>query len=185
MTSADSTTDRARLPIASLANVDREVSEEAATPGWRTITWSWGTTALFTAVAVPVALGVTALEGVAIAVSLTLFAASLVVWTYAFGLAVVRTTRGDDVTVPGLFFLSAGAAPRAVRRHLLASLAVSVVVAMATVKANPFGALAPMLALGLPGLWGARHGTFPPRRMTRGIGNRPVASRRSDGRPGQ
>ena len=149
---------------------------------------------LFTAVTIPVALGATALEGVAIAVSLTLFAASLVVWTYAFGLAVVRTTRGDDVTVPGLFFLSAGAAPRAVRRHLMGSLAVSVAVAIATVKANPFSALVPMLALGLPGLWGARHGTFPPRRAPRRVGAsssravtdvRSVVSRRSDGRPGQ
>lgn len=155
--------------------------------GRRTIAWSWGTTALFAAITIPVALGASALEGVAIAVSLALFAASLVVWTYAFGLAVVRTTRGDDVTVPGLFFLSAGAAPRAVRRHLMGSLTVSVVVAIATVKANPFSALVPMLALGLPGLWGARHGTFPPRRRTaRGMsGSRPVVSRRSDGRPGQ
>ena len=39
------------------------------------------------------ALGATALGGVAIAVSLALFAASLVVWTYAFGLAVVRSAR--------------------------------------------------------------------------------------------
>jgi hypothetical protein len=162
--------------------VDREETE----PGRRTIAWSWGTTTLFAGVAIPVALGATALEGVAVVISLALFAASLVVWVYAFGLAVVRTTRGDDITVPALFFLSAGTAPRAVRRHLLGSLAVSVVVAVATVKANPFGALVPMLALGLPGLWAARHGTFPPRRTARGAaGNRYVVSRRSDGRPGQ
>jgi hypothetical protein len=166
--------------------VDGEPRETTELPRRRTIAWSWGTTALFAAVTIPVALGATALEGVAIAVSLALFAASLAVWAYAFGLAVVRTTRGDDVTVPALFFLSAGTAPRAVRRHLLASLAVSVVVAIVTVKANPFSALVPMLALGLPGLWAARHGTFPPRRTARGIaGNRYAASRRSDGRPGQ
>ena len=85
--------------------------------------------------------------------------------------------------MPALFFLSSGAAPTAVRRHLLGSLALSVVVAVATVKANPFSALVPMLALGLAGLWSARHGTFPPRRTARG--NRSVVPRRSDGRPGQ
>jgi hypothetical protein len=116
-------------------------------------------------------------------VSLTFFAASLVVWAYAFGLAVVRSARGDDISVPTLFFLSSGAAPAAVRRHLLGSLTVAVVVAVVTVKANPFSALVPMLALGLAGLWSARHGTFPPRRIARG--NRPVVSRRTNGRPGQ
>jgi hypothetical protein len=152
-------------------------------PGGRIVVWSWATTALFTVVAVPVALGLSALEGVAIAVSLGLFAASLVVWLYAFGLAVVRSSRGDDVTVPSLFFLASGAAPPLVRRHLMGSLAVSVVVAIATVKANPFGALVPMLALGLPGLWAARHGTFPPRKGFDAA--RAAAPRRFDGRPGK
>jgi hypothetical protein len=147
------------------------------------VTWSWATTGVFAAVAVPVALGASAIEGVAIAVSLVLFAASLVVWAYAFGLAVVRSSRGDDISVPALFFLSSGAAPAAVRRHLLGSLAVSVVIAIVTVKANPFSALVPMLALGLDGMWAARHGTFPPRPAARG--SRSPASRRSDGRPGQ
>lgn len=159
------------------------MQDEPREPGRRTIAWSWGTTAVFTGTALPVALGASGLEGVAIVVSLTLFAASLVVWAYAFGLAVVRSSRGDDVTVPGLFFLSSGAAPPAVRRHLLGALAVSVVVAVVTVKANPFSALVPMLALGLAGLWAARHGTFPPRRT---VGNTSAyVSRRSDGRPGQ
>ena len=159
------------------------MDREAREPGRRTIAWSWASTALFAIVTIPVAVGATALEDVAIAVSLTLFAVSLGVWAYAFGLAVVRSTRGDDITVPALFFLSSGAAPPVVRRHLMASLAVSVVVAVLTVKANPFSALVPMLALGLAGLWAARHGTFPPRRTVRG--NRPVVSRRTDGRSGQ
>jgi hypothetical protein len=159
------------------------VDREAREPGRRTITWSWATTVLFTIVAVPVALGATGLEDIAIAVSLTLFAASLVVWAYAFGLAVVRSSRGDDITVPALFFLSSGAAPSAVRRHLMGSLAVSVVVSVVTVKANPFSALVPMLALGFAGLWAARHGTFPARRTVRGT--RPAVSRRTDGRSGQ
>jgi hypothetical protein len=152
------------------------------------VTWSWATTGVFTAVAVPVALGASALEGVAIAVSLALFAASLVVWAYAFGLAVVRSSRGDDISVPTLFFLSSGSAPVGVRRQLLGSLALSVVIAIVTVKANPFSALVPMLTLGLTGLWAARHGTFPSRPAARGSRSprsRSPASRRSDGRPGQ
>ena len=172
----------AHLLVASLGAVDGESRE----PGRRTILWSWATTAAFAVIVLPVAVGATALEDVAIVVSLTLFAASLVVWTYAFGLAVVRSARGDDITVPALFFLSSGAAPSAVRRHLLGSLSLSVVVAVVTVKANPFSALVPMLPLGLAGLWAARHGTFPPRRTVRGNRNiRPVVSRRTDGRPGQ
>jgi len=155
-------------------------------PRGRIVPWSWLTTGVFTAVAVPVALGASALEGTAIVVSLVLFAASLVVWVYAFGLAVVRSSRGDDITVPALFFLSAGAAPVGVRRQLMGSLAVSVVIAIVTVKANPFSALVPMLALGLAGLWAARHGTFPPRAGTNRVGaSRNQPSRRSDGRPGQ
>jgi hypothetical protein len=148
-------------------------------PG-RIAAWSWATTGVFAAVALAVTLGATSLEGVAIVISLTLFAASLGVWAYAFGLAVVRSSRGDDISVASLFFLSSGAAPAGVRRHLLGSLAVGIVVAIATVKANPFGALVPMLPLGLAGLWAARHGTFPPRsRVPSSL------SRRSDGRPGQ
>jgi hypothetical protein len=171
--------------LASLTSVQGERSER----GRRTIAWSWGTTALFAGTALPVTLGASRLEGVAIVVSLTLFAASLAVWAYAFGLAVVRSSRGDDVTVPALFFLSSGTAPPTIRRQLVGALAVSVVVAVVTVKANPFSALVPMLALGLVGLWAARHGTFPPRRTVAGVrnnrDNRAVISRRSDGRSGQ
>jgi hypothetical protein len=152
-------------------------------PGGRIVVWSWGTTALFTVVAVAYALGVSPLKWVAVALCGALFLASLVVWVYAYALAVVRTSRGDDVTVPSLFFLSSGAAPKTVRRHLMGSLTVVVVVAIATVKDNPFGALVPMLALGLAGLWAARHGTFPPRA---GFDRASTsASRRSDGRPGK
>jgi hypothetical protein len=171
--------------VASLASVQGEPR--------RIITWSWAATGVFAAVALPFALGVSALEDVAIAVSLTLFVVSLGVWAYAFGLAVVRSSRGDDITVPALFFLASDAAPAAVRRHLMGSLAASVVIAVVTVKANPFSALVPMLTLGLAGLWAARHGTFPPRAGANRIQTsraqtsrtQTSASRRTDGRPGQ
>jgi hypothetical protein len=128
----------------------------------RIVIWSWATTAVFGAVALPVTLGASGLEGVAIIISLVFFMASMVVWAYAFWLAVVRNSRGDDITVPSLFFLQ-GSAPTGIRRHLFGSLTVAVVIAIVTVKASPFSALVPMLALGLAGLWAAKHGTFPPR----------------------
>jgi fatty acid desaturase len=130
--------------------------------GRRIVQSAWATTVVYALVTVPAALGVDSLDGAEIAVSLALFAISIPVWWYAFGLAVVRTTRGDYVVVASLFFLQ-GSAPKPVQRQLFAALAVNLVVVAATAVANPFGVLVPMLPLGLIGLWGARHGTFPPR----------------------
>jgi len=147
-------------------------------PG-RTIIWaSWLANGLFAATAIPVALGADALDGLAASVALGLFVVSLGVWCYAFGLGIVRSGRGDNVAVANLFFLQ-GSAPRTVQRHLLGSLAVSIVIAGATASAEAFGVLVPMLPLGLAGLWGARHGTFPPRAPTGS-----TSERRSGGRTG-
>ena len=57
-------------------------------------------------------------------------------------------------------------------------------VAAATAAAEPFGILVPMLPLGLLGLWGARHGVFPPRR-TPDAATRDKRARRSSGRAGE
>ena len=170
--------------------VEGEQGHQAQAPPehGRIVIWSWVTTGLFAAVALPFTFGVSAIEDVAIGVSLALFAASLFVWAYAFGRAVVRSSHGDDISVPSLFFLSGGAAPVGVRRHLLGSLAVACVIAVVTVKVNPFSALVPMLALGLSGLWAARRGTFPPRTPghgARGVRTQATVSRRSDGRSGE
>lgn len=144
--------------------------------GVRIIQASWVSVALFAAVAVPAAYGVDALERLAATTSLILFLVSLPVWVYAFLKAVARTARGDDVAVASLFFLQ-GSAPRDVRWHLMGALAACLVVTAATAAADPFGVLVPMMPLGLAGLWGARHGRYPPR---------PTGSpRRSNGRPGQ
>jgi hypothetical protein len=130
----------------------------------RGIVWTtWVANGIFAATAVPAALGVDALDGVALGVALALFAVSIPVWIYAFGRAVARTAQGDDIVVASLFFLQGSAPPR-VQRSLLAGVAVNVVIAGATAAANPFGVLVPMLPLGLTGLWGARHGTYPPRK---------------------
>jgi hypothetical protein len=131
------------------------------------IVWSsWVSNGAFVVTAVPAALGVDIFDDVAVGASLALFALSIPVWLYAFGKAVARTARGDDIVVASLFFLQ-GSAPRRVQVHLLAAVGVSIAVAAATGAANPFGVLVPMLPLGLVGLWGARYGTYPPRRPRR------------------
>jgi hypothetical protein len=125
-----------------------------------------GGTAVFTVTGVAAAVAEPA-RPVAVAVSLALF----VLGTAAMALALLRAagrSRTDEVTVPGVFFLTESAPP-AVRRHLLGALAVQVVVALATAAARPFtslafGILVPVYGLGLAGLWGARHGQFGPRR---------------------
>jgi hypothetical protein len=57
-----------------------------------------------------------------------------------------------------------------VRQLLLGSLALEIVMALATIWINAafaFGILVPLWGLAHCGLWSARHGTFPPRRSSR------------------
>jgi len=149
-------------------------------PGQRIIVASWAANALFAVTAVPAAFGVHAFDVASIVVALGLFAISLVVWCWAFGVALARTTRGDDVVVASMFLIQRPA-PRRVRVHLFGSLAVCLAVTAVTAAPEPFGVLVPMLPLGLIGLWGARHGSFPPRRMP----DSATSERRSSGRAGQ
>lgn len=86
-------------------------------------------------------------------------------WAYALG---VGRSRTDDVNLGGLFFLAAPAAPHRERRLFRLALAVEIVVVVAAAAMHPFsvvafGVLAPMFALGLMGMWGGRHASFPPR----------------------
>ena len=118
---------------------------------------------MFAGTAIPAALGVESFEGPAILTALVLFFLSLVVWTWAFVVAIARSTQGDDIVVANLFG-TIGDAPRAVRWHLFGSLGACLVITIATAASDPFGVLVPMLPLGFIGLWAARHGTFPPRR---------------------
>ncbi len=138
------------------------MSPHGALEGRWIITSSWVAVALFTVIAVPSALGMSAFDALAVGVAIALFFVSLPIWAVAFFVAVARSARGDDIAV-GSLFLAQGAAPRAARVHLYASLGVSVLVAAATAATNPFGVMVPMLPLGLVGLWGARHGHFPRR----------------------
>jgi hypothetical protein len=155
------------------------VTGRAPLPGHRIIVASWVGDALFAATAFPAAFDVDAFNAVAIGVALGLFAVSLVVWSWAFAVALARTTRGDDVVVGSMFLLQ-GPVPARVRLHLFGSLGACLVVTAATAAGEPFGVLVPMLPLGLAGLWGARYGTFPPRRAPR-----TATGGRSSGRAGQ
>ena len=90
-------------------------------------------------------------------------------WSYAIALGRSRT---EELSVAGLYFLS-GSAPQAVRRRLLGALSAQSVVVVAAASIRPFtavafGVLAPMLGLGLAGLWAARFGSFPERTDPRG-----------------
>lgn len=102
---------------------------------------------------------------------LVYFAAGFGAFTWSYVLAVGRS-RTDEMSVAGIYFLT-GSAPRPVQRRLLGAVAAQSVVVVAAAAARPytavaFGVLAPLLALGLTGLWGARYGTFPERDDPRG-----------------
>ena len=120
------------------------------------------TFALFLVTMVPDAFGVSAFDDLSSGVALALFLVSVPIWLYAFGLAIVRSARGDDVSVGSLFFLNR-AAPPDVRKWMIGALIASIVLAAATAWANPFAVLEPLLPLALMGLWSAKYGTFPAR----------------------
>lgn len=126
---------------------------------------SWSGTVVFAATAVA-AVVVNGLRPLASIVAFALFGAGCVAFVVSFVRA-VRRSRGEQIAVASLYFMS-GSAPRRVRRSLLAALTVQVVVALATALARPYtslaaGTLVPVYGLGLCGLWAARHGTFPAR----------------------
>ena len=64
--------------------------------GERIIVVSWIANALFAVTALPAAAGVSEFDVAAIVVALGLFAISLVVWSWAFAVALARPWRGND-----------------------------------------------------------------------------------------
>lgn len=136
------------------------------TQGEAIVRASWVGTAAF---GVTAALGaaVPAVDFVPFLLSLALFTAGTVAFFLAYARAVSRS-RTDKVGVMALFFLEGRVAPRPVRRNLLGSFAVQILVAVAVAAARPntslaFGILVPVYGLALAGLWGARYGVFPDR----------------------
>lgn len=133
--------------------------------GIRRASW-WGTGA-FSVTAVAAAAVPEAVAAPAFAVSIVLFGAGCGAFVYAY-LRAVRRSRQEQISVANLYFLTGDIAPAQVRRSLLASVSVEVVVALATAIARPYsslaaGTLVPVYGLGLCGLWAALHGAFPPR----------------------
>jgi len=99
-------------------------------------------------------------------VALAMFFGGSVLFAIDILLAAARS-RTHAMGIGGLFFL-AGSAPRSLTVSMNLSLAVAVAVSVAGAAARPytplaFGTLAPLFQLAASGLWGVRHGHFPPR----------------------
>lgn len=108
-----------------------------------------------------------------IVVSLVMFAVGTAAFLWAYALAIGRS-RSEAIGMGGLFFF-AGSAPRRVQVAVLVPWAVQIVAAFVAASVHiftgvAFALLAPMLGIGLAGLWGARHGSFPPRAGRGGTG---------------
>lgn len=104
---------------------------------------------------------------VSVPLDLALFAVGSGAFLWAYAVAIGRS-RYEALTMGGVFFLGAPAAPTRVTRTFRVLLAVQVVVSVVAAAVRPFtplafSVLAPMLGLGLMALWGARHGTFAPK----------------------
>jgi hypothetical protein len=134
-------------------------------PGQRILWASVIGTVIFVAATAIGTIVIDAVE-VTVVVSLALFALGMAVFFVAYVKAIARS-RYEAIGMGGLFFL-AGSAPRPAQLVLLGSLAVEVVVGLVAASVRiytpvAFALLVPMYGLGLAGLWGANHGTFPPR----------------------
>ena len=149
-------------PPALITRPHVDLPPDAASRGRRIVQLSWLSTVVFCAVAIPAASGVEGSGRPAVITALVLFGISIPVWIAALVRGAVRTTEGALVDVPGLFFLS-GSGPRAIKQRLFGSVVVCLTVGLITAPREPFAFLPWMLPFGLVGLWGARHGTYPPR----------------------
>ena len=136
--------------------------EQLARQGRGILAAGWVANALFAVTAIPVAVGVDDLIGVAIGVALLLFLVAVGTFVYAFGVGMARSAHGDNVAVSNLFFLQ-GSAPKPVKRDFLILFLVCLALTVGTAAWEPFGVLVPMLPIGLAGVWAARYGVFPPR----------------------
>ncbi|MBK5224344.1 MAG: hypothetical protein JJE52_16005 [Acidimicrobiia bacterium] len=135
-------------------------------PGRGLVVASWiGTAALLVAAAA----GLVALDSMApvvVALSILMFTLGTIAFFIAYAAAVSRS-RHELIGIGGLYFM-AGTAPAAVRRSMMGSLAVQVLVVVVVVVIEPFSSLvftslAPLYGLGLAGWWTARHGSFTPK----------------------
>lgn len=145
---------------------DDAATTEAEPPGRSIVLASWIGTAVFVVAAIAATLAPDDLGAAFAIMSVLYLGAGVVLFLLTLVVAADRS-RTDAIGIGGLFFLQ-GSAPGPVQRHLMASFAVEVVVALAAASIRiytplAFGILVPMYGLGLAGLWGARYGSFGPR----------------------
>jgi hypothetical protein len=131
------------------------------------VTASTSGTVAFVVAATAAAVSPSALGRPALVLDVALFAGGVVAFVAGY-LRGVNRSRREVVSIGGLYFLTGGTAPPAVRRRLLGALTVQVAVGLGTAVARPYtdlagGVLVPMYGLGLCGLWASRHGRFPQR----------------------
>lgn len=119
----------------------------------------------------------TTAQWVGAATAMTLFAIGVFTFLWSYWVAVQRS-RSDNIAVTQLYLLLGPAIPVAVKRTMLGTLFIQVVIALVTTLARPngpdgspgsslaVGFLVPMLGFGLNGLWAARHGQFAVRTDT-------------------
>jgi hypothetical protein len=132
-------------------------------------------TALFAVTAALAAAIFTSLwQWVAAITALVLFAVGVFTFLWSYYNAVQRS-RHDEIAVSGLYFLLGESTPPRVRRIMLTTLLLQLVIALTTTFARldgpdgkpgsslALGFLVPMLGFGLNGLWAAYHASFPPR----------------------
>ena len=145
-------------------------------PGSLLIKCNLALTAVFVAMSIVAAVTFTApWKTIGVAVSLGCFSVGIVAFLWGYWTAVQRS-RTDNISVAALYFLVDKCAPQSISRLMNGALGVQVVVGVATAISRTttdgrtgstlaFGVLAPMMGLGLNGLWGATHGTFTPRQI--------------------
>ena len=147
-----------------------------AMPGSFLIKCNLAFTTVFVAMSIIAAVTFTApWKTIGVAVSLGCFSVGIVAFLWGYWTAVQRS-RTDNISVAALYFLVDKCAPQSISRLMNGALGVQVVVGVAaaisrtttdgrTGSTLAFGVLAPMMGLGLNGLWGATHGTFTPRQI--------------------
>lgn len=145
-------------------------------PGSFLVKCNLALTGLFVAMSIVAAVTFTSpWKTVGVVVSLGCFSVGIVVFLWGYWTAVQRS-RTDNISVAALYFLVDNCAPQSVARLMNSALGVQVVVAVATAISRTttdgragstlaFGVLAPMMGLGLNGLWGATYGSFAPRQF--------------------
>lgn len=150
-------------------------------PGAGLIAVDTWTTVAFVVVAVAATVVPDVATAPVVVLSVVMAAIGVVTFVWAYVLAVGRS-RGEEIAVAGVYLLSGGAAPRGVRRLLLGLWLVQIAIALVASSVRiftpvAFASLAPMFGIGIMGLWGAGHGTFPDRAPEPG-------ARRAPRRPG-